>query len=96
MIPVSEPDIGQKEIEYVTDAVKSGWVSSHGKYIDEFEENFSRFIGTKYGLTVSNGTTALHLALCAIGIKDGDEVIVPDLTFISPVNAVLYCNATPL
>ena len=96
MIPVSEPDIGQKEIEYVTDAVKSGWVSSHGKYIDKLEEKFSRFIGTKYGLTVSNGTTALHLALSAIGIKYGDEVIVPDLTFISPVNAVLYCNATPV
>ena len=96
MIPVSEPDIGQKEIEYVNDAVKSRWVSSHGKYIDKLEVNFSRFIGTKYGLTVSNGTTALHLALSAIGIKYGDEVIVPDLTFISPVNAVLYCNATPV
>ena len=96
MIPVSEPDIGEKEIEYVDDAVRSGWVSSHGKYIDEFEKNFSEFIGTKYGLTVSNGTTALHLALSALGIKEGDEVIVPDLTFISPVNAVLYCNATPV
>ncbi len=96
MIPVSEPDIGEKEIEYVDDAVRSGWVSSHGKYIDEFEKNFSDFIGTKYGLTVSNGTTALHLALSALGIRGGDEVIVPDLTFISPVNAVLYCNATPV
>ena len=96
MIPVSEPDIGEKEIEYVDDAVRSGWVSSHGKYIDEFEKNFSEFIGTKYGLAVSNGTTALHLALSALGIKEGDEVIVPDFTFISPVNAVLYCNATPV
>lgn len=96
MIPVSEPDIGEKEIEYVNDAVKSGWVSSHGKYIDEFEKKFSKYIGTKYGLAVSNGTTALHLALSALGIKEGDEVIVPDLTFISPVNAVLYCNATPV
>ena len=96
MIPVSEPDIGEKEIEYVDDAVRSGWVSSHGKYIDEFEKEFSKFIGTEYGLTVSNGTTALHLALSALGIKENDEVIVPDLTFISPVNAVLYCNATPV
>ena len=96
MIPVSEPDIGEKEIEYVDDVVRSGWVSSHGKYIDEFEKNFSKFIGTEYGLTVSNGTTALHLALSALGIKENDEVIVPDLTFISPVNAVLYCNATPV
>ena len=96
MIPVSEPDIGEKEIEYVDDAVRSGWVSSHGKYIDEFEKEFSKFIGTEYGLTVSNGTTALHLALSALGIKENDEVIVPDLTFISPVNAVIYCNATPV
>ena len=96
MIPVSEPDIGEKEIEYVDDAVRSGWVSSHGKYIDEFEREFSKFIGTEYGLTVSNGTTALHLALSALGIREGDEVIVPDLTFISPVNAVIYCNATPV
>ncbi len=96
MIPVSEPDIGEKEIEYVDDAVRSGWVSSHGKYIDEFEREFSKFIGTEYGLTVSNGTTALHLALSALGIREGDEVLVPDLTFISPVNAVIYCNATPV
>ncbi len=96
MIPVSEPDIGEREIEYVDDAVRSGWVSSHGKYIDEFEKEFSKFIGTEYGLTVSNGTTALHLALSSLGIREGDEVIVPDLTFISPVNAVLYCNATPV
>ena len=96
MIPVAEPDIGEKEIEYVDDAVKSGWVSSHGKYIDKFEKGFSKFIGTEYGLTVSNGTAALHLALSALGITTGDEVIVPDLTFISPVNAVLYCNATPV
>jgi perosamine synthetase len=96
MIPVSEPDIGEKEIDYVDDAVRSGWVSSHGEYISRFENNFKSYIGTKYGLTTSNGTTALHLALSAIGIKSGDEVIVPDLTFISPVNAVLYNNGTPI
>ena len=96
MIPVSEPDIGEKEIEYVDDAVRSGWVSSHGEYINRFEDNFKSFIGTKFGLTTSNGTTALHLALSAMGIKEGDEVIVPDLTFISPVNAVLYNHATPV
>ncbi len=96
MIPVSEPDIGEKEIEYVDDAVRSGWVSSHGEYINRFENGFKAYIGTRFGLTTSNGTTALHLALSAIGIKGGDEVIVPDLTFISPVNAVLYNNATPV
>ncbi len=93
---VSEPDISDKEINYVCDAVKSTWVSSKGKYIDEFEEKFKNYIGTKCGLTASNGTTALHLALSALNIKKGDEVIVPDLTFISPVNAVLYNNATPV
>ena len=96
MIPVSEPDIGEKEIEYVDDAVRSGWVSSHGEYINKFENDFKSYIGTKFGLTTSNGTTALHLALSAMGIKEGDEVIVPDLTFISPVNAVLYNHATPV
>ena len=96
MIPVSEPDIGEKEIEYVDDAVRSGWVSSHGEYISKFEKRFKSYIGTEYGLTTSNGTTALHLALSAIGIKEGDEVIVPDLTFISPVNAVLYNRAVPV
>ena len=96
MIPVSEPDIGEREIEYVDDAVRSGWVSSHGEYISKFEKGFRSYIGTEYGLTTSNGTTALHLALSAIGIKEGDEVIVPDLTFISPVNAVLYNRAVPV
>ena len=96
MIPVAEPDIGEKEIEYVDDAVRSGWVSSHGEYINRFEKDFKSYIGTKFGLTTSNGTTALHLALSALGIKEGDEVIVPDLTFISPVNAVLYNHATPV
>lgn len=96
MIPVSEPDIGEKEIEYVDDAVRSGWVSSHGEYINRFEKNFKSYIGTKFGLTASNGTAALHLALSALGIKEGDEVIVPDLTFISPVNTVLYNHATPV
>ena len=62
MIPVSEPDIGEKEIEYVDNAVRSGWVSSHGEYINRFENNFKSYIGTKFGLTTSNGTTALHLA----------------------------------
>lgn len=96
MIPISEPDISEREIEYVKDAVSSGWVSSHGKYIEEFESKFIAYIGTSRGLTCSNGTSALHLALSALGIGKGDEVIVPDLTFISPVNAVLYNNAVPV
>jgi len=95
-IPVSEPTITEKEIEYVTQAVKSGWVSSLGEFINRFEDEFAKFVGTKYALTVSNGTTGLHLALVSLGIKEGDEVIVPDLTFIATANAVKYTGATPV
>jgi perosamine synthetase len=95
-IPISEPSITQKEIDYVTDAVKSGWVSSLGHYINEFENKFAEYIGVKYALTTSNGTTALHLALVSLGIKEGDEVIVPDLTFVATANAVTYTGAKPI
>lgn len=95
-LPVSEPSITEKEIEYVIDAVKSGWVSSLGYYITEFEKRFAEFVGTKYALTTSNGTTALHLALVSLGIKEGDEVIVPDLTFVATANAVTYTGAKPV
>jgi len=92
-IPISQPTITNKEIEYVTDAVKSGWVSSLGKYIDEFEKKFAEFCETEYALATSNGTTALHLALVALGIKEGYEVIIPDFTFIATANAVRYTGA---
>lgn len=95
-IPVSEPSITQKEIDYVLDAVKSGWVSSLGEYITKFEQEFAKYIGVKYALTTSNGTVALHLALVALGIKQGDEVLVPDLTFVATANAVAYTGATPV
>jgi len=95
-IPVSEPSITEKEIDYVTNAVKSGWVSSIGQYIDAFEKRFAEFVGTTYALTTSNGTTALHLALVTLGIKEGDEVIIPDLTFIATANAVTYTGAKPV
>jgi len=92
-IPISEPSITQKEIDYVTDAIKSGWVSSLGKYIDEFEEKFAKFCDTKYALATSNGTTALHLALVSLGITSEDEVIIPDLTFVATGSAVKYIGA---
>jgi perosamine synthetase len=92
-IPISEPSITSKEVEYVTDAVRSGWISSLGKYVDAFEEQFAAFCGTKYAVAVSNGTTALHLALVAYGIGPGDEVIVPDFTFIATANAVKHAGA---
>jgi perosamine synthetase len=92
-IPVSKPTISQKEIDYVLDAVQSGWVSSLGKYIDIFEQNFADYCGTKYAVSTSNGTNALHLALESFGIGPGDEVIIPDLTFIATANAVKYTGA---
>jgi perosamine synthetase len=96
MIPIAEPSLGEEELNNVIEAVKSGWVSSKGKFIEEFEGNFSSYCGRKYGVATSNGTVALHLALKALGIGKGDEVIVPDLTFIAVANAVTYCNAKPV
>ena len=95
-IPISKPFIGPREKELVIDALDSGWVSSIGKYIDEFEEKFARYCGTEYALAVSNGTTGLHLALATLGLQAGDEVIVPDLTFVATANAVAYTGATPV
>jgi perosamine synthetase len=95
-IPISKPSIGIRERELVMDALDSGWVSSIGKYIDEFEEKFARYCGTEYALAVSNGTTGLHLALATLGLKAGDEVIIPDLTFVATANAVAYTGATPV
>jgi len=92
-IPISKPSITDREIAYITDAAKSGWVSSLGEYINKFECNYAIYCGTKYALTTSNGTTALHLALLSIGLNPNDEVIIPDLTFIATANAVSYTGA---
>jgi perosamine synthetase len=96
MIPVAEPSIGEKELLYVTDCVRSGWISSLGRYISLFESQFGQYCGCKHGVATSNGTTALHLALATLGIGPGDEVIVPTLTFIATANAVTYTGATPV
>jgi perosamine synthetase len=95
-IPLVRPTFDGKEMEYVTDCIMTGWVSSQGKYVGQFESNFAEFIGSKDALAVSNGTVALHLALVALGIGPGDEVLIPNLTFASPANAVLYVGATPI
>lgn len=95
-IPVAAPLIGAREIEYVTDAVASGWVSSIGAYLDRFERDFAAFIGTSHAVAVCNGTAALHLALAALRIGPGDEVIVPDLTFAATAHAVVLAGATPV
>jgi perosamine synthetase len=96
MIPVNEPLIAPEAIEYVTDCLKSGWVSSAGKYIEKFESGFSAYLGVRHATTTTNGTTALHLALAALRIGPGDEVIMPDLTIVSCGLAALYVGATPV
>lgn len=95
-IPVSEPNLKGKELEYITDAVKSTWISSTGKYINKFEKMFAEYIGVNHAISVSNGTVALHLALLALNIGPGDEVIVPNLTYIATANSVTYVGATPV
>ena len=95
-LPVAEPSLGEKELSYVTECVLTGWVSSAGKFVTRFEEMFAEYCGTRYAIATSNGTTALHLALLALGIGAGDEVIVPTLTFIATANAVTYTGATPV
>ncbi|MBX3010284.1 MAG: DegT/DnrJ/EryC1/StrS family aminotransferase, partial [Caldilineaceae bacterium] len=95
-IPIYEPTLGEAEEALVLEAVRSGWISSNGKYLREFEERFAAFCGAAYGVSTNNGTTALHLVLHALGIGPGDEVIVPALTFVASANAVRYTGATPI
>ena len=94
--PISQPSITELEIKYVNDAISSGWVSSLGFYIEELEKEFAKFCGVNYAVLTNNGTTGLHLALETLGIKMGDEVIIPDLTFIATANAVAYIGAIPV
>ena len=94
-IPVASPFIGEEEAQAAYEVIKSGWISM-GKKVQEFEERFSEYVNSKYAIAVNNGTTALHLALIAMGIKNDDEVLVPDITFISTGNTVLYERAKPV
>lgn len=94
--PVSRPSLTSLEQDYLSRVVQSGWISSIGEYIEMFEKNFAAFCGTRHAITVSNGTAALHLALKGLGVGPGDEVIVPDLSFIATANAVLLSGATPV
>lgn len=95
-IPVCEPLLAGNELKYVTEAVSTGWISSSGKYVSEFERQFASYCGCQYGVAVCNGTIALHLALLALGIGKGDEVIIPSFTMIASAFAVCYTGAKPV
>ncbi len=96
MIPVNEPLIGEKELEYVSECLKSGWISSSGRFIEEFEQKWANYCGMKYGIAVSNGTTALQVAVGCLDLKPGDEVIIPTFTIISCALAVIYNTGRPV
>lgn len=95
-IPIASLALDGNEFRYLTNAFLSTWISSTGYYIDRFEQEFAKFCGVKYGVAVSSGTTALHLAMMALGIGPGDEVILPDLTFAASINTILHANAKPV
>ena len=95
-IPVCEPYLNGNELKYVQDAVTSNWISSQGKFIEKFEKEFANFCGVQYASGVCNGTVALHLALVALDIGPGDEVIIPNFTMISTALCVCYTGAIPV
>lgn len=94
-LPLHEPTFSGNEVNYVTDCIKTGWVSSVGKYVDEFEQKLAEFTGVKRAVAVVNGTAALHIALKIAGVQPNDEVLIPSLTFVATGNAVTYCGAIP-
>ncbi|MGE5382604.1 MAG: DegT/DnrJ/EryC1/StrS family aminotransferase [Omnitrophica WOR_2 bacterium] len=94
--PVYQPSLKGNERKYLNDCLDSNWLTWQGKYVREFEEKFADYIDVKYATSTCNATTGLHLALLALGIAEGDEVIVPTLTYIASVNSIVYCGGTPI
>jgi perosamine synthetase len=95
-IPVAAPALFGREREYVLDCLDSTWISSSGKYLDRFESAFAEFCGVRHAVACCNGTAAVHLALLGLGVRAGDEVIVPTLTYVATANPVVHCNAQPV
>ncbi len=95
-IPVAAPDLSGNEETYVGEAIRSSWISSTGPFVERFEREFAAACGTTAALGVCNGTVALHLALLALGVRPGDEVLVPALTYVATANAVRYVGAEPV
>jgi perosamine synthetase len=96
MIPLSEPTLGQHELEYITRCIATKWISANGEYVWRMEEILAEYIGVKHAVACNCGTSAIHISLMLSGVKPGDEVIVPAVTFIAPVNAVRYVDAWPV
>ena len=95
-IPLSVPYINGNEWKYLKECLQTNWVSSAGPFVEKFEEEIARYTNSKFAVSTINGTSALHIALKLIGVKEGDEVIVSDLTFVAPANAVKYLGAYPV
>lgn len=96
MIPLSVPNINGNEWKYVKECLDTGWISSVGAYVTKFEQMVADFAGVKYGVAAVNGTAALHIALLLSGVKQGDYVILPNLTFVASANSIKYIGAEPL
>ena len=96
MLLLSGPNISGNEWKYVKDCLDTGWVSSVGAYVEKFEKMTAEFAGAKYAVATSSGTTALHICLIVNGIKNGDYVIAPNVTFVASINAIKYTNADPI
>ena len=96
MISLHEPLFAGNERRYIKNCLDQGWVSSAGEYVDIFEKKIAKYTGAKYAIACINGTSALQISLKLVGVIKGDEVIVPSMTFIAPVNAINYNNANPI
>jgi perosamine synthetase len=94
-VVLHSPHFSGNEWNYVKECLDTGWVSSVGKYVDRFEQVLAEYTGTRYAVAVANGTAALHICLLLCGVRHGDEVLMPSLTFIATANAVSYCQAIP-
>ena len=96
MIPIYSPSFNKEEKELLSECIDTGWISSQGKFIEQFENNFSNWNMMQHGVATSSCTSALHLALVALGVGENDEVICPDLTFIAPANMIRWAGAKPI
>ena len=96
MIPLSIPNISGNELKYVKECLETGWISTAGDFVTRFENDFSDFVKSNGAVSVVNGTSALHLALQALGVKSGEKVVIPNITFVASANAISYMGAEPI